>query len=385
MVKKRNIIALLLFITSFFVYLLTSGGNTIFNHYTLLANAFLHGKLYIEKAAPWLEQVPITKGSFYVANPPMPAVIAMPFVAIFGEDFPQQIVAHLIGAFIVVCVFFVSLKIKNSLKLAVWSSLLAGFGNIIWFLSADGSMWYLAQLTSALFLIMAIHELYNKKRIALITLFVCLAFLSRIQSIFYLPFFILAASTKSGFIKNLVISCLSAFPFIALFGLYNDLRFGDIFQTGLKLIPGLVNEPWFRNGIFSPTYIKDHFNLLFNSYPVFSSKFPFVIPTRSALAIWITSPVFILALNNNLKDKIVFSVWITIIFITLLDLSYGSPGISQFGYRYAVDIYPLIFLLIIKSAARTGIKWYHWVLLVLSVLVNLWGVVFLNKLDLASW
>jgi hypothetical protein len=380
MVKDRKTIAVLLFIISFSVYFLSSNGDTPYNHYTLLAKAFLQGNTYITKYAPWLEQVPKAIGSFYVANPPLPAILAMPFVAVFGENFSQQLLAHLLGAGCVVTAFFIALKIKASYKSAVWSALLMGFGNIIWFLAADGSMWYLAQVTGVFFALLSVNELVGKKRIVLITFFIGLAFLARIQLIFYLPFLILAVSSKNNLLKNVAVSFFAIAPIIIVFGIYNYVRFGSFFETGLKLIPGLINEPWFRNGLFNLSYIPGHLRLLFAEFPVIKNEFPFVYPTLSGLAIWITSPIFIVALNNNIKDKIVLSAWATIIFITLVDLAYGSAGISQFGYRYAVDVYPLLFLLTVKSVGEKSLKPIHWVLLIISVLVNLWGITFINKL-----
>jgi len=201
-VKRTTLIAFILFIFSLAVYFFTSKGNTPFDHYTLLANSFLHGKLYITKNAPWLEKVPINRNDFYVAEPPLPAVLAIPFVGIFGLNFPQQIISEVLGAGCVVLGFFISLEIKNSLKIAIWSALLMGFGNIIWFLSADGSVWYLAQVTAIFFVLLAINEFCGKKRIGLIALFTSLAFLARIQMIFYLPLFILIFSSKKNLLKN---------------------------------------------------------------------------------------------------------------------------------------------------------------------------------------
>ena len=48
-------------------------------------------------------------------------------------------------------------------------------------------------------------------------------------------------------------------------------------------------------------------------------------------------------------------------------------------YRYALDFYP--FLLILAFLGMGGrLRWYHKLLIILSVLVNLWGVVLINKI-----
>lgn len=384
MVTSKKTIAIIIFICAFLIYFLTSAGNTPYNQYTLLGKAFLQGRLYITKVAPWLEKVPIDGNNFFIANPPMPAIIAMPFVAVFGERFPQQVISWILGAGVVVLAFLISLKIKNSIKLALFSSLLIGFANIFWFIASVGSMWYLAQVVATFFVLLAIFELYNKKRVALITVFVGFAFLARVQAIFFLPFFIYILSDKKSVLKNIVVCLLAILPAIFVFGIYNYLRFRSPLETGLRLIPGLVNEPWFNRGLFSPSYIPPHLKILLYSFPSFSNKFPFVFPTLSGLAIWLTSPVFVFSLLGQGRNRLLLPAWITIIFIILLDLAYGSSGISQFGYRYAIDIYPLIFLLVIENFSYRELRCYHWIILALSVLVNLWGVVLINKLGFVA-
>lgn len=377
MVKKRILISFILFFVSFLIYLISSNGDTPYNQYTLLANAFIHGKLYVSEIAPWLEKVPIDQNSFFVANPPMPAVLSIPFVLLFSEKFPQQIISFLMGAGIVVSTFLLSFKIKGNLPVAIWSALLAGFGNIVWFLSANGSMWYLAQTTSVFFIMLAINEIYGKKRSFLVGSYLAFSFLTRIQTIVYVPFFVFLL-WKNINKKDTIIFSIILLSSLFIFGLYNYLRFGDFFQTGLKLIPGLTNEPWFSEGLFNISYIPDHLKILLTKMPVFSNNFPYIYPTLTGLAIWITSPVFILAFFNK-KSVINLVSWLTLVAIAIINLSYGSTGTSQFGYRYAVDFYPLIFLLIIKSINNTGLKWYHWALLIFSILINGWGVLWINK------
>jgi hypothetical protein len=53
---------------------------------------------------------------------------------------------------------------------------------------------------------------------------------------------------------------------------------------------------------------------------------------------------------------------------------YGNPGVSQFGYRFAGDIYPLLFLLTARGM-RGRVPALGAVLIAASVLVNAWGVV----------
>src|SRR5258708_31232123 len=85
---------IIIFCVVFIVYLISSPGVTPYNYFTRLADAFLHGKYYISDSPSWLsELIPAGLGRFYIVYPPMPALLALPFVFLFGPNFPQQIIA----------------------------------------------------------------------------------------------------------------------------------------------------------------------------------------------------------------------------------------------------------------------------------------------------
>ncbi|MDP1710018.1 MAG: hypothetical protein Q8L28_00145, partial [bacterium] len=158
-------------IIAFITYFLTSAGKTPYDYFTRLSTAFLQGKYYITESPPWLsELVPGPYGRFYIIQPPMPAILAMPFVYLFN-NFQQQILAHILGAGLVILTVTLSFRIKKDLKLAIWSGLLVGFGSIVWYEAATGSVWYLSQVTSAFFLTAALVESFGKKRPLLIGVF----------------------------------------------------------------------------------------------------------------------------------------------------------------------------------------------------------------------
>ena len=55
-----------------------------FNH---LADSFLHGQLHLRLLPSSLHDLSFFDGRYYLYWPPMPAVVLMPFVAIFGVNF----------------------------------------------------------------------------------------------------------------------------------------------------------------------------------------------------------------------------------------------------------------------------------------------------------
>jgi 4-amino-4-deoxy-L-arabinose transferase-like glycosyltransferase len=373
------------FVFSFIIYFLTSAGKTPYDYFTRLSDSFLQGKTYLIQNPPWLsELIPAGSNKYYVVYPPMPAILAMPFRFIFGENFQQQYLAHLLGAGVVILTMLIAYTIKRDKKLIIWAGLLAGFGNIIWFLSSVGSSWYLSQIAAAFFLTAAILECLNKKPPLLVGLLFGAAFLSRIEVFLLFPVFLYFLWGRD-WVKNYFKLALGFLPFILLNFSYNYTRFGVVWDKAYILIPGLLQEPWYQNGVLNIKNIPNHLKIIFTSLPLISRSPPFIRPSWAGLAIWITTPAFLYAFFAKIKEKVVKFSWLSILLISLFIFSHGTTGFTQFGYRFAVDFYPILLFLTIKGVARTGLKWHHWLLLFVSVLVNTWGVLWINKFGWVSF
>jgi hypothetical protein len=383
-------LSVFLFLFAIIIYFITSAGNTPYNYFTRLADAFLHGRYWLEEQPPWLsELVPAEGERYYTIQPPMPAILSIPLVAIFGKNFPQQYIAHFLGAGLVILTAKVAYLIKGGKKLALWGGLLIGFGSIVWYLSARGSVWYLGQVSAAFFLTAALAEALSKKRASLIGAFLGAAYLSRLHTILSLPFFLYLLDSKPSLdkqkLKKYFLLFTGILPFLGFDAIYNFVRFNVPWDKGYFLVPGILDEPWFSRGMLNPIYIVDHLKLLFWSFPKLQPSFPYIQPSWMGLAIWITTPAFVFSLRSPAKEGQTKMAWLAIFLIFLLLALRGGTGWTQFGYRYAVDFYPFLTLLTIKGVARDGLKWHHWFLLALGILVNLWGVLWINKFGWVSY
>lgn len=317
----------------------------------------------------------------------MPTILSTPFVYVFGDRFQQQYLAHILGAGIVVLTMLISWTVKKDKKLLIWAGLLAGFGNIIWYLAATGSSWYLGQVTCAFFLTFALYESLNNERPFVVGVFLGGAYLSRIHTIISLPVFLYLLYNKDWF-KSYFKLGLGILPFVLFDFIYNFARFGTIFDEAYFILPKILNEtnqPWFIHGVTNILYIPSGLAAAFWSFPRFLNHPPFVQPSWHSLAIWITTPAFVFAFFSPIKEKLIKFLWLAIILIFAIVLSHGGVGWAQFGYRFAVDFYPFLFLLTIKGVAKTGVKPIHWILLFISIVVNLWGVTWINKFGWVSF
>ncbi|MEK7061024.1 MAG: hypothetical protein AAB931_00705 [Patescibacteria group bacterium] len=381
--KRTLSISLILFFLALIVYLLSyKGEGKNYNHFVLLADSFLHGRLYLTTNPPWLNELVNINNHFYVPFPPMPAIMLTPFVFLFGASFPQPILSILIAALNVPLCFIVILKFFKNEKLALWISLLYAFGTIQWYHAEVGSSWYIAHIIAMFFLWLSLLELETKRRFYLIGFFISLAFLSREPAIFALFFPLIYLFRKFNF-QNLLKYGLGASIGVLISVLYNYLSFGAFYNLGYWLIPNVLNEPWYRFGIVSVNYIPTHLIELFTSLPKFIPTFPYVLPSLNVMAIWFTTPAFLLILKANFNKLLERASLITAIAILFPILIHGSNGFTQFGYRFILDLYPFL-LILTASGINNSPKWFVIILIFISILINLWGVLMISFFNIWS-
>ncbi len=402
--KKVLLICVLLFVIAFAVYSAVGEGHpTYYNYYVRLSDAFLHGRLYLTENPSWLnELVPNPSGpGYYVVYPPLPAVLMTPFVAIFGLNLDQTLVSLVVGAATVVVAYFAAKSILKNRDPAkpgrettyILYAVLFGFGTIFLWLASTGSVWLIAQVFSAFFLLLGVYEAFNKARPLVMGLLVGASFWCRLPTILGIFFFagiIIARQPNQkwlhkirGSIPSLLKLALGAGIFVAFDMAYNFVRFGAFFDVAYWMIPGILNEPWFSHGLFSLQYIPDNLGPFLFGLPALSSSWPYVLPSRVGLAIWFTTPAFVFALKSKLKDAITWSAWIAIISIAFVIFTKGLSGWG-FGYRYAADFYPFLFILTVRGMGEK-IRWYHLLLVAIGVAVNIWGAVGANQYPKSFW
>jgi hypothetical protein len=231
----------------------------------------------------------------------------------------------------------------------------------------------------------ALTESLDKKRLIVVSILLGAAYLSRPHTILSLPLYIFLIRKNLPNIKSYLKLAIPFLVFFAFDSIYNLARFGVPWNRGYFLIPGTLNEPWFSKGIVHPSYILEDLKVAFLMGPKFLRQFPYLQPSWAGMAIWITTPAFIFALKAPLKEMVVKLSWLSILLIFLVVGVHGGTGFAQFGYRFAVDFYPFLIFLTIKGVARTKLKPIHWALLFLGILVNLWGVIWINKFGWVSF
>ena len=99
------------------------------------------------------------------------------------------------------------------------------------------------------------------------------------------------------------------------------------------------------------------------------------LPFYAGVALSIGASILLLRRQG---DRLAIACWAAIAPTVLVIFSFAFIGWAQFGYRYALDFTPFLWLLV-AHAVGAGMKWHHWALIGVSIAVNLWGVLWIYQ------
>jgi hypothetical protein len=357
------------------------------NHFVYLAEAFLHGQLGVSGNGQTLAEIVPFNGNYFVVYPPAPAVLMLPFVAIFKTAFDQSLMSILLACLCVVTMWFVQRKTGANGPKALWLTVLFGFGTCFWFIASVGSSWYIEHVVAVLFLTLAIIFSLNKKNQLFVGLLLGFAFLARLPVVLSFPFFVLLIYDQNTAwkerLKHSALFAVGLGLMIAVYELYNFGRWGVFSDLGYTLIPGIGQDPYFQEGIFNVSYIPRNIYAILFQGPILLEKFPYFEPNWMGLGLFFTTPAFIYAFKGP-WNRLSKYAGLAILCILPILITHGTVGFTQFGYRFSLDFTPFMMLLAAKGM-RENLCWEEKALIIISVLVNLWGVLSIIKFNFVSF
>jgi hypothetical protein len=397
-------LSLLLFVLAAAVYWFVNGDRRAANDYFVpLADAFLHGRLGVSDAPPWLnELVPGPSGTWYVVYPPMPAVVLLPFVALVGPGLDQARISILLGALNVPLAWWVIQGMGVSWRRGAVFALVFGLGTIVWYSAQVGSSWHFAHVVAIAATLLAIRLAQLDAPPWVIGLVFAAAVLSRLPTALGVVFFgayladrairerdgrggVFGALRGRGVVASLdlpwsrIVRLGASFALglalpVALYGVYNALRFGSPTEAGYALIPGLLEEYQYQSGFFSVVNVPRILYAMFLTTPVQVDGFPWVQPrVLGGLSIALTTPAFFWAIGARRRDWFTLGAWASVGLILVPTLLHADPGGAQFGFRYAQDVYPFLLLLMIHGM-RGRVRFEAGLAIAFGLLVNVWGM-----------
>ncbi len=340
------------------------------NSYALLAQGWLDGRF--DTDACFDSDCAVYDDRQYIIFPPAPAAVALPFVAMFGEEFVGFLPLGVIALALTGLLWWrIAENETGSRDLTTLAALMIVFATPLAFvILRSDSVWFWAQSWGFLFVTAAIYFALVRRDAVLTGLFIGLAFLSRQMSILLLPFLyviLLDRDTPLFRIDGDAISRafkLAAFPLIALgvYFAYNAARFGSPLETGYSFIfPVAENgaDPNFLRlrvqelGIFSPAYFLFNFVYMFIAGPhvEFSGRYMTELAgfDRNGASLFLVTPVLMLAFLARWDRA--FWIGVTTCAVILgLTLLYHSNGFTQYSaQRYALDWLPVLLVFFLRG------------------------------------
>jgi hypothetical protein len=363
------------------------------NYFNLLAEAFLHGRLYLIDP-PTTFDLTFSNGNWYVAPPPFPAIVLLPFIAIAGVEHVNTVVfsvALAATAALFVYITLVEMAELGWIKLPrpgmVWLVALFSLGSVEWWLSITGRVWHFSQICTVLFSCLAFWSVVRKQPAWVGGLFLAAAVLSRPNAVLLWPALLFIQIQHNhdeyrpfDWKRAIRWGMASAVPLVLAVGLllvYNRLRFGSFMDFGYTTINGseYTVDRAQTYGIFNPHFIP------FNLYWMFVGLDGKLIPqcgyylTRGlGMSIFLTSPALVYLFRKFKITWWTVGCWLSILLSVALLAMYHNNGANQYGYRYVMDFFMPIVLLIAFSAGKR-VSFPLKLLIVLSVLINYYGII----------
>lgn len=374
------------------------------DYFVPLADAFLDGRLDI-RAEPFLnELVPIAgTDRGYVVYPPMPAVLLLPAVALFGPELDQAGISILLGALNVYLASGVLARLGLRHETWLTLSLVFAFGSIVWYSAQAGTSWHFAHVSSLLLMLVAIRGTQVGWPLWAIGAAYAAAGLCRLPMLLAAPFFLaylayrvrtedaadrapfgwtrrptpgarIGAVDVRSVVRDGLAFSLGPVLLLGAFAIYNAARFGSPTEAGYELIPGLLEEHQYRFGFFSVVNIPRNLYAMFLTPPRLVEPAPFLQPPLlGGMSLLLTSPIFLWAIRARRPSWFVVGCWATVIAILIPVLLHADPGGAQFGYRYAQDFYPFLLLLTAHGIGR-NLSFEATLAAAIGFVVNAWGM-----------
>ena len=365
-------------------------------HYVYLAYSLLRGHLDLVTLPPTTYDLLAYQGKWFVAGSPLPAILLMPFVALWGlgvSDIPFGVV---IGAVNVALMYnlldgLVKLPGNPGKVPTLWLTALFAAGTVHWYVAAIGSYWFNAHVVAVLFVTLYARETLGPGRGLLAGLWLALGGLARPTVLFAAPFFIAWAWMQRR-------DARSFFRTLALFGVvlalgvgvhlaYNAARFGSPLNFGYAYVQGAANitSAYARYGGFNWRFVPFNLYVSLLRPPDVLPRFPFLQPSPWGMSVFLTTPAFLYIFLSfrratqggiwSCSRSLVTASWAGLLGVMIPLWMYHNTGSLQFGYRYSLDAAPFLMLLT-ASGMQGQMSLLKRGLVMASILVNWAGMWF---------
>ena len=352
------------------------GSDRFYNHFVWQAMAFLNGTAVIDwpvelgypRGNDWMQDVypmseltgdPSTPGAL-LPFPPLPAILLMPFVELWGLATDIRAVSVVLGAVNVGLAWWALGRLDVTRRVRLATTVFFGFGTVFWYAAQLGTTWFFAHVAAITFLLLAVGvalgsdpeaddevedrpspaglatslvealrrplELIDRRQFLAGLLF-GIACTARLTVVFGAPFFMLVGGGGSWARRSISAGIGALIP-VTLLVLYNLTTTGHLFHPGYEYqyqkeangYPSLgYNPDW---AIEDARYLPQNIGIMLGAAPailpdetqnsvgdrrplctepdarrgLFDEECPLAIPRDVGTSILLTSPAFLLGI-----------------------------------------------------------------------------------------
>ncbi|WP_437760383.1 hypothetical protein [Sorangium sp. So ce1389] len=377
--SRRARIALALYALVTLVYALSSSreifsAHTPYNHYALLAEAWLHGHLDLGGPPPAYaggNDFAVLGDRYYVSFPPFPAVLIAPLVKLAGSaERVRDGQFFLAFAGVGPAVLFLALEKLSASRRSrrteaenVALALLFALGSVYWFSAVQGTVWFAAHVVGVALACVYLYCALDAAHPIAAGLALGLGFATRTPLGFAAPLFLYEALRAGrpdarSVLRRLALFAAPAALVLSVLLWHNHARFGDAAEFGHRYLHIAWRARIEKWGLFSYHYLPRNLAVVLTSLPYTHVQgAPFQINAHG-LALWVTTPIYAWALWPRRTPPVFWALAATAAAVALPSLFYQNSGWIQFGYRFSNDFAPFLFAMIAVGSRRFGVPFY---------------------------
>ena len=397
----RYRVDLILFFASLSAYAFSSGSllahQSLAPHFVYQAEAFLHGQLALTvPQPPNLNDWVLQGGRWYVSFPPFPAVLMMPFVALWGLSFNDVAFTLFFSAANISLLYRLLRRLQP--QRPEWEhaalALIYGFATLAWSCGIRGEG--------------LVHRRDHRRhphaplpargararRPVLAGLAVGCAAITRTPLAFSAIFFVFEALSPDGPVEwarlrdprrwraavPRLLPYAAAIVAVAIpMAAMNLARFGSFSEFGHShLYANRVNAQIQRYGLFHYAFLERNLHDAFTRLPLIQLHPLKIGFSGEGMSLFVTTPLFFWLLWPRERPRLHRALWLTVAVVALPGFFYQNSGYLQFGFRFSLDYTPyLIVLLALGARPFTRV---FWTAALAGVGVNAWGAAVFNRL-----
>jgi hypothetical protein len=387
-----------------------------YDHFVWQAAAFLEGQAAI--------RYPVGSGELGVGNwyfqdvlpvapaggaerglipfPPLPALVLVPFVAVFGLQTDDQAIFTALAAINVAICWWMTGRMGVGALARVATTVFFAFGTVFWYGAQQTTTWYQAHIVAVGLTLLAVGLAVGwddsgvdvrrrgrsiDPRAFGIGLLVGLATTARLTVILALPFFALIGPGGGWRLRGWSVGLGVVIP-LGLLLAYNVVTSGHVFHPAYDHLYRLEAQAYVGLGYHpdwsaeDPRYVPQNLGIMLFTGPdilpdrlrdtlgtmdrplctepgasrgLFDLRCPLAVPRDIGMSVLLTSPAFLLAIPaiaDSRRRRLVLAAASAIVLVSVANLMHFSQGWVQFGYRFSNDVVPFALVLVALGIER---------------------------------